>query len=92
MNNINLIKKDNKIVVSSREIAENFEKEHSKVLRNIRTLECSKEFRQANFGQSSYINEQNKEQPEYLMTRDGFTLLAMGFTGRKAMQFKEAYI
>lgn len=91
-NNINLIKRDNKIVVSSREIAENFEKEHSKVLRAIRNLECSSEFRQANFGESSYYNEQNKQQPEYLITRDGFTLLAMGFTGKKAMQFKEAYI
>lgn len=41
---------------------------------------------------SSYINAQNKKQPMYLVTRDGFTLLVMGYTGEKAMKFKEAYI
>lgn len=91
-NNINLIKRDNKIVVSSREIAENFEKLHKDVLKAIRNIECSEEFRERNFAPSSYYNEQNKKQPEYLITRDGFTMLAMGFTGKKAMQFKEAYI
>lgn len=92
MSNINLIKKDNKVVVSSREIAENFEKEHSKVLRAIRNLECSKEFNEANFGLVEYEDKKGEKRTEYLMTRDGFTLLAMGFTGKKAMQFKEAYI
>ena len=42
--------------------------------------------------QSSYTNEQNKSQPEYLITRDGFTLLVMGYTGERAMRFKKAYI
>ncbi|MBR1486410.1 MAG: Rha family transcriptional regulator, partial [Synergistaceae bacterium] len=46
----------------------------------------------SNFRQSSYINEQNKKQPCYVLTRDGFTALAMGFTGEKANRFKEAYI
>ncbi|MDW0618587.1 Rha family transcriptional regulator, partial [Mannheimia haemolytica] len=45
-----------------------------------------------NFKESYYFNEQNKKQPMYLMTQDGFTLLLMGFTGKKAMQFKESYI
>jgi phage antirepressor YoqD-like protein len=44
------------------------------------------------FEESTYINEQNKEQPMFLMNRDGFTLLAMGFTGVKAMEFKIEYI
>ena len=44
------------------------------------------------FSESTYLNEQNKEQPMFLMNRDGFTLLAMGFTGKKAMQFKLEYI
>lgn len=44
------------------------------------------------FSESRYLNEQNKEQPMFLMNRDGFTLLAMGFTGKKAMQFKLEYI
>lgn len=50
------------------------------------------EFARNNFMESSYINQQNKEQPMYLLTRDGFTLLAMGFTGARALQFKVAYI
>lgn len=79
-------------VVSSLDIAETFGKEHRRVLQDIRELACSEEFRVLNFVQSEYMNLQNHKQPMYLMTRDGFTLLAMGYTGEKAMQFKEAYI
>ena len=61
-------------------------------MRDIRELECSDEFRLGNFAESSYLNSQGKKQPMYLITRDGFTLLAMGYTGEKAMKFKEAYI
>lgn len=89
------IKKMNKeevTVVTSLDIAETFGKEHKNVLRDIKQLECSDEFGQLNFEPSSYINQQNKEQPMYFITRDGFTLLVMGYTGEKAMKFKEAYI
>lgn len=86
------INKQEMMVVSSLDIAETFEKRHDHVIRDIRELECSEEFRLSNFGESSYINAQNKKQPMYYVTRDGFTLLAMGYTGEKAMKFKEAYI
>lgn len=86
------INKEDVTVVTSLDVAETFEKEHRRVLQDIRGLQCSKEFRRLNFVQSSYINTQNKSQPMYLVTRDGFTLLAMGYTGEKAMRFKEAYI
>lgn len=86
------INKQEVTVVTSLDIARTFEKEHKHVLRDIRELECSEEFRQSNFEQSSYLNEQNHKQPMYYITRDGFTLLAMGYTGEKAMKFKEAYI
>lgn len=79
-------------VVSSLDVAETFGKEHKHVLRDIRELQCSEEFRQSNFGQSEYMNEQNHKQPMFYMTRDGFTILVMGYTGEKAMRFKEAYI
>jgi Rha family phage regulatory protein len=79
-------------LVSSRQIAETFRKRHDDVLKAIRNLECSTEFRLRNFTESYYKNLQNKKQPEYLITRDGFVLLAMGFTGKQAMAFKEAYI
>ena len=86
------IGKEEVTVVTSLDVAETFVKEHKHVLRDIRELECSNEFRQSNFGQSEYLNEQNHRQPMYYITRDGFTLLVMGYTGEKAMKFKEAYI
>lgn len=89
------IKKMNKeevTVVSSLDVAETFEKEHKNVLKDIRELNCSEEFGRLNFEQSFYTNSQNKKQPLYFMTRDGFTLLAMGYVGDKAMKFKESYI
>lgn len=80
------------VIVSSRDVARVFEKDHSKVLRDIRELPCPVDFRLSNFGQSSYVNEQGRDMPEILMTRDGFTLLGMGYNGEKPMAFKIAYI
>ncbi len=77
---------------TSLDVAETFGKEHKNVLKDIRNLNCSDEFRWLNFEQSSYMNAQNHEQPMYYMTRDGFTILAMGYTGELAMKFKETYI
>ena len=78
-------------------VAELFEKNHKEVLRDIRKITdplsgLSEEFRQRNFAPSSYRNQQNKKQSCYYLTRDGFTMLVMGYTGQKAMQFKELYI
>ena len=86
------ISKEEVTVVSSLDVAETFEKDHKNILRDIRQLECSDEFRRLNFEQSEYLNGQNHKQPMYYMTRDGFTILVMGYTGEKAMRFKEAYI
>lgn len=80
------------VLTNSLIVAEVFHKTHDKVLRDIRELGCSQEFRRTNFGESSYTNSQNKEMPMFVMNRDGFTLLVMGYTGKKAMQFKEKYI
>ena len=91
--NLGLTERDGKAVVSSRDIARVFEKEHRRVLQDIRTIaENDPVWGLHNFVQSSYTNEQNKSQPEYLITRDGFTLLVMGYTGERAMRFKKAYI
>ena len=86
------VNKEEVTVVTSLDIAETFGKRHDHVLRDIRGLDCSEEFRLSNFGESIYYNEQNHKQPMYYITRDGFTLLVMGYTGEKAMRFKEAYI
>lgn len=78
--------------VDSLYVARFFEKEHFHVVRDIRGLDCSEEFRLSNFGLSSYTNAQGKKQPSYYMTRDGFVFLAMGYRGKKAAAFKELYI
>ena len=87
------INKQEVTVVSSLDVAETFEKRHADVLRDIERLGCSKEFRERNFAFSEYkVEGNNKTYHEYIMTRDGFTLLVMGYTGEKAMRFKESYI
>lgn len=78
--------------VDSLYVAKFFDKRHDAVLRDIRELDCSDEFRLHNFVESSYKNEQGKKQPCYYMTRDGFVFLAMGYRGKKAARFKELYI
>ena len=87
-----LYERNGKAFCSSRQVAETFVKRHDNVLQDIRSLDCSANFRLLNFQESSYLNEQRKRQPEYLMSKDGFTFLAMGYRGKKAASFKEAYI
>lgn len=94
---INVLNQDGCLVVSSREVARNFDKEHKNVLAAINThiqdllyvdgLKVSHEM----FIESEYENR-GKKYPEYLLTRDGFSLLAMGFTGKKALEWKLKYI
>lgn len=79
-------------VVSSRYVAEVFGKEHKDVLRAIQNCGCSDEFNRRNFTPTSYKDKQGRKQPEVLLTKDGFAFIVMGFTGKKAAAFKEAYI
>lgn len=83
---------EEKLITTSRKIAETFEKRHADVLRDIETLQCSKEFTERNFALSSYKDKSGKSNKEYIVTKDGFTMLCMGYTGEKAMIFKERYI
>lgn len=92
-----ILDRNGKPVVSSRKVAEVFEKEHKTVLRSIANITdpksgVSEKFAERNFVLSEYKDSTGRKLPEYLLTRDGFVMLAMGFTGSKAMQFKEAYI
>lgn len=90
---IKTMNKEEVTVVTSLDVAETFGKRHADVLRDIENLECSNDFRERNFALSKYSVENNKRSyPLYYITRDGFTLLAMGYTGEKAMKFKEGYI
>ncbi len=89
---IELAVKNNQPVVSSLVVAEHFGKRHDNVLRDIESLECSENFRLLNFEEIFYSDNYGREQPAYNITRDGFTILAMGFTGKRAMKWKELYI
>lgn len=83
--------------VDSLYVAEFFEKNHKEVLRDIRNIVAlnsglSKEFAERNFALGSYKDKQNQKRPCYYLTRDGFTILVMGYTGKKALRFRELYI
>lgn len=79
-------------LTSSLLIAEKFGKEHRNVMQSIRNLTAENSAVKGMFVETTYLNDRNQEQPMYVMNRDGFTLLVMGFTGEKALQFKLDYI
>lgn len=105
MNEIILSEKNGQVLASSREVAEKFGKAHGSILKTIcgETRNgkhvnglCDEILTSGNpltkyFIKSTYMNR-GKEYPEYLMTRDGFSLLAMGFTGKAAVEWKLKYI
>ncbi|MCV6045546.1 Rha family transcriptional regulator [Enterococcus faecalis] len=93
MNNL-VIMKDQEAVTSSLQVAEVFEKQHKHVLEAIDELKQGVAENSAHlFYEDTYIHPQNKQSyRQVIMNRDGFTLLAMGFTGQKALQFKLKYI
>ena len=83
--------------VDSLFVAKTFEKEHKHVLRDIAKITepksgLSEEFNRLNFELVNYKDAKGEKRPCYYLTRDGFTMLTMGYTGKKAMEFKEKYI
>ena len=95
MNDIILSTQNGEPVASSRDVAKRFGKEHNHVLRDIKALEegVSKNGQTPMFYKTEYTHPQNHQKyPMYLMNRDGFSLLAMGFTGKEAVQWKLKYI
>ncbi len=84
-------------VTSSNKVAEVFGKNHQHVLRNIRDI-LEQDLTVQNwtvkewFYESEYLNDRNQKQPCYFMNQQAFSLLAMGFTGKRAMQFKIHFI
>ena len=83
--------------VDSRFVAQFFEKTHAHLLRDIAKITesnsgLSENFVETNFFKDTYKDSTGRTLPCYAMTRDGFTILAMGFTGKKALQFKELYM
>lgn len=92
-NELVFLGEDGRPVTNSLKVAELFGKEHKNVIRDIENICCSDTFRMLNFEHTPYTHQQNGQTYHYyLMTKDGFTFLVMGYTGAKAAQFKEAYI
>ena len=87
-----LLMTDGQPMATSLQVAEHFGKRHNDVLRAVRNLGCSEDFSLRNFAQSTYLNDRKQSQPMYYISRDGFAMLGMGFTGKEAIQWKEAYI
>lgn len=84
--------KNGRAVTTSIAIAEFFSKRHERVLDKIRNLDCSAKFTEHNFVLSEYTDSTGRKLPMYQITKNGFVFLVMGFTGKKAAAFKEAYI
>ena len=84
---------NDQVLTTSLKVAEVFEKEHKHVLDAVRKLFTAENSAvKQMFQESTYLNERNQSQPMFVMNRDGFTLLAMSFNGKKALEFKIAYI
>lgn len=85
---------DGRPATTSLEVARFFGKQHQHVIRDITGLtdNCPESFSASNFGRASYLDEQAKNRPMYIIYRDGFMLLVMGYTGKKALAIKLAYI
>ncbi|PBL57919.1 phage regulatory protein [Pseudomonas aeruginosa] len=81
-----------KPTTTSLDVAKHFRKRHDNVLRDIKNLECPEDFALLNFEECSRTGANNRPEPYVRMTRDGFTLLCIGFTGKEAMHWKVAYI
>ncbi len=75
-------------------IAEHFGKDHKNILQSIRALmsDCPEDFNKLNFQPIKYYDARGREKPMYEVTRDGFMLLSMGFTGTNATRLKIAFI
>lgn len=96
MNEIKINNDNGTLTVSSLQVAEDFEKEHRSILRAIDDLKSEVDPAQncaSLFIESSYVHPKNKQTHRcYNLTRDGFSLLVMGFTGKKALEWKLKYI
>lgn len=85
---------DGRPATTSLEVAAFFGKRHNDVLRDIRNISdnCPEKFTARNFALSNYLDETGRSLPMYIIYRDGFMLLVMGYTGKKALAIKLAYI
>ncbi|WP_317853805.1 Rha family transcriptional regulator [Chakrabartyella piscis] len=87
-----VVLKNKEAVCSSVQVAEYFEKRHNDTVRAIENLITQNCVMKSMFHQSKYLSKNGQEYKMYFMNRDGFSLLVMGFTGKKALEWKLLYI
>ncbi len=84
--------KNGQLITTSQAISHHFGKAHKDIIRAINNLECSHDFNQRNFAPVKYKAGNGEMRPSYETTKDGFMFLVMGFTGKAAAKWKEAFI
>lgn len=84
--------KHNQPVTTSLNVADVFGKNHRDVMRNIKNLTAQNYAVKNMFVKGTYVNKRNQTWPMYYMNKDGFSILVMGFTGKRATKFKLDYI
>lgn len=92
MEEIILQNKEGEILASSREVAERFGKLNKNVNQSIKNLMVENSTVKNMFIETEYKSSRGRMEVEYLMNRDGFSLLVMGFTGKEALEWKLKYI
>lgn len=82
------------LAVTSIQVAKHFGKEHFHVMRDIKNTvdKCSESFNASNFGLVEYTDAKGEKRPMYVLSKDGFMMVTMGYTTPEAMRIKEAYI
>ncbi|WP_096016781.1 Rha family transcriptional regulator [Campylobacter lanienae] len=93
INNVNVAFEvvNERVFINSLELSKVFEKDHRNILRTINNL-LDDDFTKLNFPLSEYTDSTGRKLPCYNLTRDGFSLLVMGFTGAKAYKWKIEFI
>ena len=89
---VNVINREGVLVVSSIEVAEHYGKRHDNVMKAINKLVSTNDECKKMFISGDYVNDRGREYPCFYMTRDGFSILTMGFTGKEAVAWKLKYI
>lgn len=84
-------KKNRRVLISSRDVANVFEKAHENILTEIDSLPDD-EFKKVNFKPSTYINQIEEVLPEYYLTKDGFNMVAASYVEAKACEYKQTFI
>lgn len=84
--------KNGQVMTTSLDLANFFDKKHKHILEAVMNLDCPSDFTGPNFRPSTYRDPTGRELPMLEITRKGFVLLGMGFTGARAMEFKIAYL